>query len=304
MAGSNGSGGSAGSTTTGGSAGVAGGAGAGGQGGAGMDASADVSVADGSPDATNEGDVGFPEASTCAGYALDLDGFSAFAFVNRVVQDDFTLEAWIKAGGPSPVGNNFWNGHGIIYADTPANNNDFGTSIINDHFSIGTGNPGGAEPTLQGLTDVTTGQWFHVAATRRESTGELQIYVYGQLEASLVTANHNPLTAAASINLGADTIDAHYFMGQLDEIRIWNVVRTQTELQSTMHQLLTGTEPGLVGYWRFDEPGAVTAIDSSPTHADATLFGSVNWVPSDAPVCAARRDAGPPDVQGPPDASE
>ena len=272
-----------------------------------LDQQSPTPAADGSPDATDDGDTGFPEASTCAGYALDLDGFSAFASVTRVVQDDFTLEAWIKAGAPSPVGNNFWNGHGIIYADTANNNNDFGTSILNNHFTIGTGNPGGGEPTLQGLTDVTTGQWFHVAATRRESTGELEIYVYGQLEASLVTANHNPLAAPASINLGADTLDAHYFMGQLDEIRIWNVVRTQAELQSTMHQLLTGTEPGLVGYWRFDEPGALTAVDRSPTHADATLFGPVNWVPSDAPVCAARRDAGPPDVgrpDAPPDASE
>jgi hypothetical protein len=219
-----------------------------------------------------------------------------------MIQDDFTIEAWLKAAGPSPTGTNYWNGNGIVYADINTNANDFGTSILNNHFTIGTGNPGGTvQPTLQGLTDVTTGQWFHVAATRNEATGELQVYVYGQLEASVVTTNHNPLTAPTLINIGADTIDSHYFKGQLDEIRVWNVVRSQNEILSNMHVRLTGSEPGLVSYWRFDEPGATMAVDSSPSHADAILVGAVNWVPSDAPVCAVRRDAGPPDVR-PPDA--
>jgi hypothetical protein len=96
--------------------------------------------------------------------------------------------------------------------------------------------------------------------------------------------------------LGANTIDGHYFLGAVDEIRIWNVVRTPTELQSNMHTRLAGNEPGLVGYWRFDEPGVTTAVDTSPTLANAALMGAVSWVPSDAPVCGARRDAGAPDV--------
>jgi hypothetical protein len=289
--------GGSGGVTGGAGGGSAGSAGSGGAGTGGTDSDGSIEPDAGSVDASQEPEAGFPEASTCAGYGLQLDGFSAYATVTRMVQDDFTLEAWIKADGPSPTGSNFWNGNGIIYADIQGNANDFGTSILNNHFVIGIGNPGGSEPTLEGLTDVTTGQWYHVAATRRESTGELQVYVYAQLEASIVTANHNPLTAQSLISLGADVIDSHYFKGVIDEVRIWNVVRSQSDLASTMHVRLAGNEPGLVGYWRFDEPGASTALDSSPTHANGSFYGGVNWVPSDAPVCGVRRDAGTPDAR-------
>jgi hypothetical protein len=283
----------------GGAGGSTGGAGAGGAGtgGGGTDASIGGPAGDAASDGQNETEAGLPEASTCAGYALELDGQSAYGTVTRVVQDDFTIEAWIRAAGPSLAGTNFWEGTGLVYADTPGNNNDFGTSILNNHFAFGTGNPsGGTEPTLEGLTDVTTGQWFHVAATRRESTGELQVYVYGELEASLITTNHNQLAAAPAIALGGNAMDGRFFRGAIDEVRIWNVVRTQVEILTNMHTRLAGNEAGLVGYWRFDDPGVSSALDSSPTHANATLYNRVGWVPSDAPICATRRDAGAPDT--------
>jgi hypothetical protein len=37
-------------------------------------------------------------------------------------------------------------------------------------------------------------------------------------------------------------------MGAVDELRIWNIARSQAEIQATMAVHLTGTEPGLVGY--------------------------------------------------------
>jgi hypothetical protein len=53
---------------------------------------------------------------------------------------------------------------------------------------------------------------------------------------------------------------------------------------------LTGNEPGLVGYYRFDDATGTTAVDTSPTHGNATLSdgdaaAAPTWVTSDAPVC-------------------
>ena len=39
-----------------------------------------------------------------------------------------------------------------------------------------------------------------------------------------------------------------WWNGYLDEIRMWNIVRTQEEIQATMNKTLTGNEPGLVAY--------------------------------------------------------
>ena len=43
----------------------------------------------------------------------------------------------------------------------------------------------------------------------------------------------------------------------MDEFRIWNTARTESEIQSyNESNSLNGNEPGLVGYWKFDEgPG-------------------------------------------------
>jgi hypothetical protein len=132
---------------------------------------------------------------------------------------------------------------------------------------------------------VTTGQWVHVAATRRKSTGEIQVLVNGQVEASRTVAQTASLTASSIMTFGANSIDGKYFNGAIEEVRIWNVVRTQPEVAGAVHKTLTGTEPGLVAYYRLDEADGMSAADGSPSHTNATLTGEGIWIPSDAPLC-------------------
>src|SRR5262249_31885001 len=75
--------------------------------------------------------------------------------------------------------------------------------------------------------------------------------------------------------------------GQLDEVRIWNVARTEEQIRETMSRKLTGQEPGLVGLWNFDDP-ANPGRDSSPGRHDGQLMGNaavvrVQW-PRPAPT--------------------
>ena len=69
------------------------------------------------------------------------------------------------------------------------------------------------------------------------------------------------------------------FDGDIDEVRIWNVARTSTEIQSNMNNELLGSETGLIGYFNFNHgvdcgnnTGVTTLTDSSPTLNDATLY--------------------------------
>ncbi|MGH7453924.1 MAG: LamG domain-containing protein, partial [bacterium] len=73
------------------------------------------------------------------------------------------------------------------------------------------------------------------------------------------------------------------FSGTIDEIRLWNRVRSSRELQADMHQRLTGLEPGLAGYWRFDEAEGDTVYDQTNNGANGTKHGG-QWITSDAPV--------------------
>jgi hypothetical protein len=225
------------------------------------------------------------DAALCTGNALSFDGTTT-AVLDRSVQADFTLEAWIKTN-VSNTGTHFWNARGIINADVSSLANDYATGVLNDRFVFGVGNP---DITLFSTSVITTNTWVHVAATRRQRTGELQIIINGQLETSAISDNRGPLSDPHSIVLGANTGQAN-FIGAMDEVRIWELVRTPAEIAGTMHEQLTGSEPGLVGYWRFEDTESVSAKDSSPRRAVASLNGNPAWVASDA-LCVS--GVGPP----------
>ena len=59
--------------------------------------------------------------------------------------------------------------------------------------------------------------------------------------------------------------------GMLDEIRIWNYARSQTELSLNMSRMLNGNESGLVGYWRCDDGTGQFVTDSSINNNDGQL---------------------------------
>ncbi len=285
--GSSGSVSSGGSVSNGGSTGNAGDglAGTGGTGGGGAGTTDIDASDDGGGVGMAEAGSTAPEASTCAGFALQFDGVSSYALIDRKVQDDFTLEAWLKTSQTSLTGTNFWEGSGLIYADQPMTVDDFGMSMLNGHLAMGVGNP---DTTLQGTSSIDTGQWVHIATTRQMSTGTIQIIVNGMLENSqTVAAQTRSLSAPPTITIGGNNIDFRYLAGTIDELRIWSVVRTPAEIMSTMRKTLTGTETGLVGYWKFDEATGTTSADqtSAKTGGDATLNNNPQWVPSDAPVC-------------------
>jgi hypothetical protein len=73
------------------------------------------------------------------------------------------------------------------------------------------------------------------------------------------------------------------FQGTLDEIRLWHRPRLQAEIQTDMRQRLTGLEPGLAGYWRFDEASGETVYDQTEQAVNGTIHGG-EWITSDAPI--------------------
>lgn len=63
------------------------------------------------------------------------------------------------------------------------------------------------------------------------------------------------------------------FHGRLDELRVWNRVRTDDEIRQDVNRRLGGSEDGLVGLWNFEEGDARDATRSGVrgTISDATI---------------------------------
>ena len=70
------------------------------------------------------------------------------------------------------------------------------------------------------------------------------------------------------------------FQGTMDEARIWNVVRTQAEIQAAMGAALPGAQTGLKGRWAMDEGTGTSLADSSGNNITGTAanFTGSFWV--------------------------
>jgi len=88
--------------------------------------------------------------------------------------------------------------------------------------------------------------------------------------------------------------EPNLWLGKLDEVRLWNLVRTAAEMQATLASELTGEQPGLVGYWRFNEAAGTTARDAGGRPQDAELLGSAEWS-MDSPEITGGSTPSPPE---------
>jgi hypothetical protein len=61
------------------------------------------------------------------------------------------------------------------------------------------------------------------------------------------------------------------FSGRMDEVRVWNDVRSQAEIRNNMHVKVAGGSQGLVGYWDFNEPSGSLVYDRSNAGANLRL---------------------------------
>ncbi|HWQ32720.1 MAG TPA: MBG domain-containing protein, partial [Blastocatellia bacterium] len=174
-----------------------------------------------------------------------------------------TVEAWVNPGSIS--------GRAEILAKDPL----FFT-LLDGKPSVylgGTGNPG----FHTSGTAVQAGVWSHVAATWDGTT--VKIYLNGtETYSGSTSGTLASATPGDALGIGVCLTCAPLttgFNGCIDEIRFWGTARAAASIQARMRQGLTGSESGLVAYYRCDEPSGTTLNDSTGNTYHATLTGSV-----------------------------
>ncbi len=103
----------------------------------------------------------------------------------------------------------------------------------------------------------TPGTWYHVSFVVdgvQDTTGVFVDGNYiGQIPLSFGALTGQPLVMGVSQNSGGDV---EQYQGSLDEVRIWNTMLTQTQIQGFMNNELVGNEAGLVAQYNFDQGNA------------------------------------------------
>ena len=202
--------------------------------------------------------------------------FAATALTPDLRVSEFTLEAWVYLEGDLTQQHFFIETYSSGAGGFALRNN-FG-----DLRSYVFGASGSHWVTGSSLTGMAS-QWMHVATTFDTATLEHTLFLNGTEVASTVHTGYTSFSAwshTIPVKFGArgDTPSPNREPYRLDEVRIWNTVRTATEIADNMNTCLEGDEPGLVLYYDF-ESVIETPLGSGPDSIpDLTApFGTANW---------------------------
>ena len=228
------------------------------------------------------------------GTALILDGDSSFVEVggtdnlNNITQQ-VTVSLWIK---PTDFPNRY---APIIFKGDERKSNFSHRSYIlylreNGKIQIASSPDGRGQQTFYTASDtIQLGKWYHIAGVINAETDTMRLYING-IEVGKTDfkgetrfyQSRKPLRIGWTHEEKRPTQSP--FVGLIDEVRIWNVARTEAEIRSDMNTQLTGDEPGLAAYWKFDAATDGVVPDASPHKNDGKLIGNAKLAAYTRPV--------------------
>ena len=172
---------------------------------------------------------------------------------------DFTLEFWFNAESEAKDQTLISNGTGLV------SNAEDASKL----FSVGFDQTGaltfrhnGYVTPLEG--DFSDNNWHNFTLAVNRSTGIARIYVDGELNAyfsadKVGCITSDKLFAGARVyyatndsTAGTERKADQKFTGMIDEVRLWNLYRQQSQVENFYNQKLNGDEMGLLLYYPFE----------------------------------------------------
>jgi hypothetical protein len=122
-------------------------------------------------------------------------------------------------------------------------------------------------------------EWHHVAFTKTSGENSVRFYVDGRLAYTGLAdgvGTGSIATAASAFTVGSHNSNSDYFAGQIDEVKLWNVVRTQENIQSDLKTYGGTLSSGLVAYYDFNDVFATEIVNRSTNGSAALNLSTVN----------------------------
>jgi hypothetical protein len=219
--------------------------------------------------------------------AIVTDGASSYATIPTIVPNtggDFTVEFWAYIAAQDLSGNihqlvaqgnntgaDFYIGYQYANTSNGNYNGNYPTQIYDTTILVA-----GPNWTVPGFP-LAVGSWTHFAIT--QTGGVANLYVNDSLVAT--NSSYSIGSSASNFTIGLNTDGVTYSAEGIDELRIWNLVRTQSQLKSNWWTV-SPTTSGLIGYYNMNE-GSGSTINNAATTGSAfngTLVNSPTWASS------------------------
>jgi hypothetical protein len=212
--------------------------------------------------------------ATSQANALDFDGIDDYVDcginTSLNLRSSMTIELWIKPN--QNMGNGKWDR--LVNKDWYTGYFFGGKEGATNALAVALSGDLNAAVTPNNTIDI--GVWQHVGFVFDDPANTIKIYKNGVLISTstwngTITGNPN---SSLTLSQSSET-----FNGAMDDVRIWNVARTQTEIQTNMNTELAGTETGLKAYYLFNQgisSGNNTTITSVTDKTANVLNGTLN----------------------------
>lgn len=215
------------------------------------------------------------------GYQLSFDGtndyFTANSVSAAVADNSWTIEFWFRSARNVTYTE-------AIFSFNPAG----GTNRIEMGVGPSTGNKlylyssGSAPTTVYGTTTLSANTWNHVAVTFNYSDNTMSLYLNGSstAEVSRVYPVGNRVQSTDLFSLGQEWDNATasgFFGGQMDEVRIWLGVRSNSDITANQYQQVATNTSGLLAYYKMTNNSGTSVTDNTGSGRTGTLVNGTAW---------------------------
>lgn len=186
-------------------------------------------------------------ASASSQYASRASG--SVTGTMSTVTDDITVEAWVKFKGLQGT-------DAAIVSKSDANSGFwFGTNTAGQITLSGSNAAAGNYRRVVSKHTIQSQVWLHCAAALDMSgwtTATNVIWLNGiSVPVTLLSAGTNPTAFVNAGPLQLGGLNSGVFSNvYVSDVRIWNILRTSTQIRDNMYNSLVGTETNLIAYFK------------------------------------------------------
>lgn len=211
--------------------------------------------------------------ATSQNFSLDFDG-SEDLVTSPVMSDTLhTIEFWLKSDNSID---------GTALLSLPLN---FATNSqwisLNNSSSFITGETVAINKSISApsaTNQAVSLGWHHYAFTSNGTTYN-KIYIDGVAAPMISTSSL--VFSNTHLDLGYRTLSAPAgalpYAGKIDELRIWKVIKTQAEIVASMNTELTGGEPNLILYYKFDNTASICDVEDCSPYGNHGVRTGINF---------------------------
>lgn len=214
-----------------------------------------------------------PTSKTPPTHGLVFDGVDDYVVLGNATalgftSQNFTIEAWIKPGNVTR--------RMRVFARGSYKNDGYRVDVASKgELEFYTFQSNATQFTNTSSNVIAVGNWSHIAVVRQGTS--VKIYVNGVDKTETAGSHIDP----AYLGYRNASIGTSYapevFDGIISEVLIWNDARSQSQIKADMYGNFTGSESGLVGYWKLNEGSGTIAYDTTANNNRGTLYGDSVW---------------------------